>query len=1176
MRPEEVPLLVAVLELIQQVVQFNEKKRREFYNHMTWKPLETLFRFFCCPIPSILKAKTLSVLTSFAKSEDIARTIWSFLASCQISAVGQNSFVSGLRAELEENEARAEAYPGTLAFLHLLIQMLDVTGDLEKLHPYLDFLVEVFLKFDTRPYINQSEKYQIAKAVLTIFLKIFELSERIRPSEGRLTNIELRLLQSFLTPSNLSPLHKIIVILENDGINTCIFEAKIDHQILASLETVVLLCLQIFEIVLKNEDKAKVAPFTPASTPLKDSFKLLQSQPRIMPSLVRFVGYVGYSNNKEVSLHAVHVISLCQNQSLLTKYIIDDNNLNAFSERLTDPTKDATYDSQIESYKTKSPRYAILRLLIDNLKQIEPTLAIWLIEGKQRGTGCLSQITSILEDHSSPPPLLEAASHLLFLLAQHKMTSSYVTSQLRTPTTSEDANNTDYFFRHMLSMPFQLGEHAACQLNQEAWFLQTLSIEIHLTQLVSRQRPHLHKLLELLFNPPPQYSSRDQRPKIIQFLDVLYYNLSHDFVGLENITKLSKDELYREVYQPALRRDVDADYSIIDIPTLRHLLRIKLSPNPLISANLEVIIEEVTKQANLMNQARELELAKFNVVNAFNQIIVIVMHKCFEFFKESNRKAGLYELLSTLLDQLEKVENDNFTPSLASSILVIITKLLEEKRSSSKTEKPTLTNLMPRELMIKILKKLTENISKQRSYLLRGSLYASLSNFLRLTQKPQIVEGEKERWWYKTETEDVESQYNQLNLEIVRTLTESRFENIFHDALNSPEYVWKALAFSLLDVLVSFDPNNYLLLITERKGFLNQIISSVSQPEENHPFQNLDSMDMSHLFVYEPKMSYLIHLASTPNGAKSLYNFGIFTELLKCRFINIQDTEDILFQQDDQSVLQRYFQVLLPFLKLVNTLFISLQTSTEVARRVLDVLMHHWGAFTWILRDHHPSVTVSSLNSLIYVSSIFEILVRHHYRLLSEYETHFVGFRLNRVCERLKVLLSAYYKYIPSESTSTSFVMEVNGRSAKRFSLTPEDKIQIEEADLLPLRLIQNILSFVRGPSEGFYFTLFVPHYQGTKANSLGLVIDIFKHSLDTLESGPKYGPTRFVLENSAHVLWKHLDVYAQSSTEQPDPKLIENVKVLFETVATQNDPFLQFISTKIKQICGRALTPKF
>jgi len=77
---------------------------------------------------------------------------------------------TGLQTELEDVESRAEEYPLTRAFLHLLDTMTDIAipanlgnGNRKPgFDPYLFYVKDsVFLKFIGRAYRNETEKWQV-------------------------------------------------------------------------------------------------------------------------------------------------------------------------------------------------------------------------------------------------------------------------------------------------------------------------------------------------------------------------------------------------------------------------------------------------------------------------------------------------------------------------------------------------------------------------------------------------------------------------------------------------------------------------------------------------------------------------------------------------------------------------------------------------------------------------------------------------------------------------------------------------------------------------------------------------------------------------------------------------------------------------------------------------------
>ncbi|OAV96557.1 hypothetical protein PTTG_01001 [Puccinia triticina 1-1 BBBD Race 1] len=212
--PAEVSILKKYAKVIRQIVRYSSIAQATLYDHQKYRPIQTLFALAACPIPLDLKAELLLAIAAFAApgskiSADIARKCWLTLEHSQIlstntwglpadfGAPGALSLTSGelirtgILAELEEVEATNQVYPGSTAFIRLLVALihpparrspvkkgeelelqsipenLGVSSRSPGIEPYLRFVVdEVFRKVGSRDFLHQEERYQVFEVCL--------------------------------------------------------------------------------------------------------------------------------------------------------------------------------------------------------------------------------------------------------------------------------------------------------------------------------------------------------------------------------------------------------------------------------------------------------------------------------------------------------------------------------------------------------------------------------------------------------------------------------------------------------------------------------------------------------------------------------------------------------------------------------------------------------------------------------------------------------------------------------------------------------------------------------------------------------------------------------------------------------------------------------------------------
>ncbi|KAL6046331.1 hypothetical protein QOT17_022255 [Balamuthia mandrillaris] len=544
----------------------------------SWHPLETLFGLLSCPVPSQLKAEILETIATFAITPEIAMLIWPLLEASQILVTTSPSGRSpqqegGIRFELEEREARAREYPQLIAFLELLYQLLLPTTPaflrtLGSEHrepgflPYLSFLVEnVFLRFDSRGYLNPGEQWRVASAALKIFLKILEdtsFSEEpsmMEKSVGTMSEAEANaiapsemdvpssssspavplsagfvLMQEF-EGGNLLLLRKALTIISQGAANLEIQRLRMEDG--EAYEESVLLCLKLIETVMEKEEEFTAYVRTSRLRILTTSMDqlLLRDRSRIV-DIARFVSY---PHRADLCLASVHIVDhLSQRTDKLVSIFLEDPQearfqiLAGFVSRLEtdEPEIEGEMETLPPDLKEKQlsnlVRESILQLLLRNLDIPAPNLTHFILgfdvtkplhdqSGELQSKEMMSYkslnvILSLMRSRSfgyRHPKLAELCYEFVFRLCSHKQTSKPVMRYLRN-------RSQDFFYRQLRNLPMRiLTPTRVSQLRQCAWLLKTIALEIHVVASLD-QRTDTQRLLSLLFGGPlPQESEEE-------------------------------------------------------------------------------------------------------------------------------------------------------------------------------------------------------------------------------------------------------------------------------------------------------------------------------------------------------------------------------------------------------------------------------------------------------------------------------------------------------------------------------------------------------------------------------------------------------------------------------------------------------------------------------------------
>ena len=177
--PQEISGLSSVLDLVTVLAERSEQARLAMAEHPGWSVVPSVLGLLSCSVPSQIKAKLMLFLSALAKTNDIVHPLWQALEAAGLIGGPR----PGLIGELEEVEARQEEFPLTRAFLQLLNTLTDVEipGNLGAGNrqpgflPYLAFIQDqVFIKFHTRTYKYQWEKWSLAASCLDLLHKFIQ------------------------------------------------------------------------------------------------------------------------------------------------------------------------------------------------------------------------------------------------------------------------------------------------------------------------------------------------------------------------------------------------------------------------------------------------------------------------------------------------------------------------------------------------------------------------------------------------------------------------------------------------------------------------------------------------------------------------------------------------------------------------------------------------------------------------------------------------------------------------------------------------------------------------------------------------------------------------------------------------------------------------------------------
>ncbi|XP_068134073.1 nuclear pore complex protein Nup205 isoform X2 [Hyperolius riggenbachi] len=552
--------LIACLQLITTVIEWSDSARLALCEHAQWMPVVVILGMVQCSIPPVLKAELLNTLAAFGKSPEIAAPLWQSLEYTQmlqtVRPMGPRQG-AGIEVELNEIESRAEEYPLTRAFCHLLGTLVESSFPSNLgaglrppgFEPYLDFLRDVvFLRFNTRAYRRAAEKWEVAEAVLDVFYKLLRDYEP-QPEDFVDQYVEMQGEErAAFKPPGFTLMHHLLNDSQMLALCLSLLEegvTQLDTYALfpgkKHLEKSVAYCFMLLNLTLQKEnlfmDLLRESHLSLIVTPLEQLLQGINLRSKKADHVVNIARYLYHSSsNPELAYESSKILrSISCNPNIQPKLVGDftqDQTVsqklmagfvscldNENSEEVGNPMEDTGQENEQVSvqYKTK---IHILDLLITSLEMKAPNLALYLLgfELKKpvnttnlQDSGvlgcprtCLHSILDILkkgtDGRTGPiavresPHLAELCYRVIYQLCACTDTSGPTMRYLRT--------SQDFLITHLNHLPFSVAEHEIATLNQMSWLMKTASIELRITSL-NRQRSHTQRLLNLLLDDMP-------------------------------------------------------------------------------------------------------------------------------------------------------------------------------------------------------------------------------------------------------------------------------------------------------------------------------------------------------------------------------------------------------------------------------------------------------------------------------------------------------------------------------------------------------------------------------------------------------------------------------------------------------------------------------------------------
>ncbi|RDX43688.1 hypothetical protein OH76DRAFT_1188692 [Lentinus brumalis] len=430
---------------------------------------------------------------------------------------------------------------------------------------------------------------------------------------------------------------------------------------------------------------------------------------------------------------------------------------------------------------------------------------------------------------------------------------------------------------------------------------------------------------------------------------------------------------------------------------------------------LEAESDYLLESCAIENHRRKIRYAAASGYEAWRRLLDMALMKCFDRLPFDRRESMLFDLLHVLPNSLRSSNVDESTAVLLSeSILSTITKLREDRRHQVLLQSAggdVDAGALPAERLNVLLRSILECImDHSRVELVRGNLYAALVNYLHLVLHDEAPEGRDEERFGNLgaslllsasdfplgESTSLAPGLGQLarpaqtaglslihsSITILKPVMERFVAIVCRDAIDGTE-VWKTVAFMLLDSLVRlsrWEKHATSLAAMARQGFLSGFVRGLKESDLLlQAVLKPDPDDLNPLYVYEAKMSLLVRMAQTRQGAERLLEARVLPILADCDYLDARPEADQAFLDRDSflpSAVQRYHQLFMPALQLVSGMLISLGPKhTTAANHALRFLSSHRDTAVLLLKNEVDELSLSVMEEIRLLVSLCSSVV---------------------------------------------------------------------------------------------------------------------------------------------------------------------------------------------------------
>eukprot|EP01094_Clydonella_sp_ATCC50884_P029167 TRINITY_DN9042_c0_g1_i1.p1 TRINITY_DN9042_c0_g1~~TRINITY_DN9042_c0_g1_i1.p1 ORF type:complete len:2019 (-),score=517.48 TRINITY_DN9042_c0_g1_i1:306-6362(-) len=635
----------------------------------------------------------------------------------------------------------------------------------------------------------------------------------------------------------------------------------------------------------------------------------------------------------------------------------------------------------------------------------------------------------------------------------------------------------EYNRMELLAYRAEVSRRTALLLTQRSWLLRTIALELHVSARAEFQARD--ELLTYLFRPPSQSSPDDefsgytgsrfsgsvQRRNIMILFDAVNVPDGHvPTIPIGSFPSLKLEEFSE-----------DHNRHLINMPRLHHYLMLQQSINRNVRPE---DIEELETALVERNRLVQLFTAKSAFLDAWQRVVSVSVCELHSQVRDLYASGGghfalPYELLEILLQNIaEPTVHIQLAQPMAVVSLRIVAKLRQEERRRQNSTGSMLHHLPVDELQSVLTLLLRALFRPSSTPDLRCDLYASLINYLHLCSYTRAHEG------YGATRTGAYSQMEESALAVRRDLLarntaqlsahgEKLLALLCEDVNNSRDTL-KCVAFATLDTLVDHEEpyQHYWLRLLNQRGFIKQQVNQLRVDDttllELLRCGESSAKVLNPIFIFEGRMSLLLHLAHTHRGARCLFECGILDRLHEMRVIDHRPDPPTAHDTalGPSHAMSRYYQIALPLWELAAAIAASLKSSSGLASQLLHFIATHKRLVSRILKNRDYAITLDSLRELRWTTAVFSRLSKHipeMDKVLGGKSSKYISFML-----ALLVKFANTTRFLPHLQPTSAY--EAGKESTPMPSVldfSEANKLE-HEARTLASHVLANTASFVR------------------------------------------------------------------------------------------------------------------